>query len=261
MNNDEHLARDEKGELFLSRLSLNLHDRAVRRDLADCQTMHRRILSAFGDAEAKAARAEFGVLYRVEHDARMNMTAVLVQSSERPDWSRLPAQYLREHEADNPACKSVGDKYAGLKSGMRLRFRLRANPTRKIETKTLVDGKRRNGKRVELRDEAEQAAWLERKAAQHGFRLRAVRSIDEDKRTGLRKSQDKDANDGGSDVASSGDDNRVRTPRLTFASVLFEGELIVTDKELFVAALERGIGTGKAYGFGLLSVAPATNGE
>ncbi len=260
MNNDEHLARDEKGELFLSRLSLNLHDRAVRRDLADCQAMHRRILSAFGDAEGKTARAEFGVLYRVERGTRTNMTAVLVQSSERPDWSRLPAQYLREHEADNPACKSVGDKYAGLKAGMRLRFRLRANPTRKIETKTLADGKRRNGKRVELRDEAEQAAWLERKAPQHGFRLCIVRSIDEDKRTGLRKSQDEVANNGG-DVASSGEDKRVRPPRLTFASVLFEGELIVTDKKLFVAALEGGIGTGKAYGFGLLSLAPATNEE
>lgn len=258
MNNEEHLERDEKGELFLSRLSLNLHDRAVRRDLGDCQAMHKRILSAFGDTEARAARAAFGVLYRVEHDARTNMTAVLVQSSERPDWSCLPAQYLREHEADNPACKSVVDKYAGLKAGMHLRFRLRANPTRKIETKTLADGKRRNGKRVELRDEAEQAAWLERKAAQHGFRLRAVRSIDEDKRTGLRKSQDEDANDGG-DVAAAGDDKRVRPPRLTFASMLFEGELIVTNKELFVAALEGGVGTGKAYGFGLLSIAPSMN--
>ncbi len=247
--------------MYLSKLILDPRIQSVRRDLADCQAMHRRILSAFGDAEAKAARAEFGVLYRVERDARTNMTAVLVQSSERPDWSRLPAQYLREHEADNPACKSIGDKYAGLKAGLRLRFRLRANPTRKIETKTLADGKRRNGKRVELRDEVEQAAWLERKAAQHGFRLCVVRSIDEDKRTGLRKSQDEDANNGGGDVASSGDDKRVRPPRLTFASVLFEGELIVTDKELFVAALKAGVGTGKAYGFGLLSIAPTTNEE
>ena len=42
---------------------------------------------------------------------------------------------------------------------------------------------------------------------------------------------------------------------MSFGSVLFEGELIVTDVEAFRAALVKGIGSGKAYGFGLLSIA------
>ena len=46
--------------------------------------------------------------------------------------------------------------------------------------------------------------------------------------------------------------------RLTFASVLFEGVLEVTDAERFRQALEQGIGSAKAYGFGLLSIAPAS---
>jgi CRISPR system Cascade subunit CasE len=37
--------------------------------------------------------------------------------------------------------------------------------------------------------------------------------------------------------------------------VLFNGTLAVTDPERFRAALATGIGSGKAYGFGLLSVA------
>ncbi len=49
----------------------------------------------------------------------------------------------------------------------------------------------------------------------------------------------------------------MRPARLTFASVLFDGDLVVLDKMLFLEALSGGIGTGKAYGFGLLSIAPA----
>ena len=43
---------------------------------------------------------------------------------------------------------------------------------------------------------------------------------------------------------------------LKFRSALLEGTLTVTDPEKFRAALESGIGSGKAFGFGLLSVAP-----
>jgi CRISPR system Cascade subunit CasE len=44
--------------------------------------------------------------------------------------------------------------------------------------------------------------------------------------------------------------------QLTFVSVLFEGRLRVTDPGKFRATLERGVGSAKAYGFGLLSIAP-----
>jgi CRISPR system Cascade subunit CasE len=37
--------------------------------------------------------------------------------------------------------------------------------------------------------------------------------------------------------------------------VQFEGDLEVTDAAAFRAALAQGIGSGKAYGFGLLSIA------
>jgi len=43
---------------------------------------------------------------------------------------------------------------------------------------------------------------------------------------------------------------------MTFGAATFEGILEVTDAEKFRQSLKQGIGTGKAYGFGLLSVAP-----
>ena len=42
---------------------------------------------------------------------------------------------------------------------------------------------------------------------------------------------------------------------LRFGAVLFNGRLEVTDAERFQQTLATGIGSGKAFGFGLLSIA------
>jgi len=42
-----------------------------------------------------------------------------------------------------------------------------------------------------------------------------------------------------------------------FNAVTFEGQLQITNKELFIAALKFGLGSGKGYGFGLLSISPS----
>ncbi|NIN01663.1 MAG: type I-E CRISPR-associated protein Cas6/Cse3/CasE, partial [candidate division Zixibacteria bacterium] len=115
------------------------------------------------------------------------------------------------------------------------------------------DGKKRNGKRVELRREEDQIEWLRRKGNQGGFELLAakispgvpdVRAVSEPglgKVTGQR--------------ASGREGGKIRP--VTLASVLFEGHLRVTDSEKFLnISLAQGIGSGKAYGFGLLSIAP-----
>lgn len=231
--------------MILSKLVLNSRSREVIRDLADCQEMHRTILSAFPQASG-AARAEFGVLFRIDF-ARGGMPTLLVQSRERPDWSKLP----RSYPAKSPEAKDVSEAYASIKENATLRFRLRANPTRRIDTKSGPGGERRNGRRVELRTEAEQLEWLRRKGAAHGFEVLSVsasnsvpnvRVSDEGKARGYRANGTPQA----------------RSP-LTFASVLFEGLLRVTDAGAFRLALGHGIGSAKAYGFGLLSIAPAEN--
>jgi CRISPR system Cascade subunit CasE len=49
---------------------------------------------------------------------------------------------------------------------------------------------------------------------------------------------------------------RVDAP-IRFASFIYEGRLQVTDVEAFQTALQRGIGAEKAFGFGLIQIAPA----
>ena len=100
---------------------------------------------------------------------------------------------------------------------------------------------------MELRGEQEWLAWLERKAGQSGFRLKAVRAAahvpDVPSGRDLRATGRKDQPDGSSS-------------RLTFYGVAFEGRLEVVDAAQFHACLRAGIGPGKAYGYGLLSLAP-----
>jgi CRISPR system Cascade subunit CasE len=233
--------------MYLSRLQLNPRNRAVWRDLADCQAMHRTVMSGFLSTQLPGdVRAALGVLHRVEVNPRNGAVTLLVQSKEMPDWSRLDG-YLLESPGgnENPACKQVDHLYEAIAPGTVLAFRLRANPTRKIDTKSGPDGTVRNGRRVELNREEDQQEWLRRKGEQGGFRLLAARALPDVPNVLAMPGQ-----------KVMGERRSGERGRVTFGSVLFEGELIVSDAVAFRRTLEVGIGSGKAYGFGLLSVAP-----
>ena len=238
-------------EMYLSRLVLNPMDSEVRRGAGDCGRMHRTLMGAFPEVDGgQSTRAQLGVLYRVEELPGSGNLLLLVQSRQEPDWSCLPPGYLLATgvSPENPACKEVSSLYAGLQVGQSLVFRLRANPTKKVDTTSGKDGSRRNGRRVALLGEAEQIAWLERKANQHGFQI--VESV--------AKPALLDVHPGATQgVRGLGSGGR----NLTFSSVQYDGRLRVADRDLFVRALEDGIGPAKAFGFGLLSVAPAGPGS
>lgn len=234
--------------VYLSRLVLNLRNWAARRDLADCCHMHRTVMAAFPSLpRQRDARAELGALFRVDVSRASGATIVLVQSAVEPDWSHLPHGYLEPNPPSGASlsCKPLDGALAAVEDGDVLRFRLRANPSRKIDTKTGSDGRRRNGKRVELRGDDERLDWLRRKGQQGGFEPVSVRT--DPGALDVRSIQERRAR---SAVGSQGDG-------ITIAAVLFEGHLRVTDRDAFLRMMARGIGPGKAYGFGLLSIARA----
>jgi CRISPR system Cascade subunit CasE len=203
--------------------------------------LHQRVLHAFPDEpDVTSARERFGVLYRVE--SMDGGARILIQSRERPDWSRLPAGYLRE-PASGP--KRIDEQYAQIAVGLEFVFRLRANPTRRVSERNTGQGEQWRGKRVDLRRDEDQLAWLRRKGEAAGFSLLVVRANPE---VGDVRAMPGTAVHG----------KRQGTGRLTFGAVTLEGRLRVTDAARFRQALETGIGSGKAYGFGLLSIAPAS---
>jgi CRISPR system Cascade subunit CasE len=240
--------------LYLSRLLLNPRSRQVMSELAHPYEMHRTLMRAFpkatDDIKSKA-RAEFRVLFRAEVSEYRDPVKVYLQSRIEPDWSFLNQlkDYLHvDTEMPAYAHKNLMPAVRKLRNGQVLSFRLRANPTKRLARRDDT----MKGKRVELRREDDQIDWLIRKGRSSGFALlvhkmkdmngaeRVVPRVNvrtEGKQKGRKK-------------------NSAIGCTTTHLAVLFEGILKVTDTNAFAETIARGIGTGKAFGFGLLSVAP-----
>lgn len=227
--------------MHLSRLELDLRHPAVLRDLSDLQRMHRRVMSGFPDLlEASTPRKDLQVLHRVEWAPRLPTAVLLVQSSGAPDWSKLPEGFL----AREGQVSTLTQLEAGFSSGKRYRFRLRANPTKRIESASKAErlaGVRRAGRRVPLLPDA-WPDWLAKQGLRNGFRI-------------LAALEQPDLGPGGGQALGSkaGADGQ---HALTYLAVRFDGLLEVTEPEAFCRAWKEGLGPGKAYGFGLLSLLP-----
>ena len=202
--------------VYLSQLLLNLRSRRVTAEVRDPYQMHRTLSKAFGGNDATYQNAR--CLFRVEEPQSGAEMKVLVQSRSEPQWMDLTTdgRYL----LDDPETKPFQPVF---KKGQLVAFRLRANPTVK-----------RDGNRHGLLRDEDQLAWLDRKGTQHGFEIGRVNI---GKETPVVAS------------ASGG-------IRATLSAVRYDGLLRIREPELFSSSVESGVGPGKAYGFGLLSVAP-----
>ncbi|MAT97777.1 MAG: type I-E CRISPR-associated protein Cas6/Cse3/CasE [Anaerolineaceae bacterium] len=213
--------------MYLSRLLLNPRSRQVQRETADPYNLHKTIMQAFDPKRDQA-----GVLHRIEVDGRTGAILLLVQSTAKPDWSTLAEKdYLLPADPfsnlENPAVKQFS---LPLQAGQTLRFRLVANPT----VKKKREGKK-NSNRVPLVREERQLTWLQGKGEQHGFQpLQIATSAQAEHKSWRKKGQ----------------------PPLTLYTVQFDGRLQITDANKFTTAVQTGIGPAKAFGCGLLSLAP-----
>jgi CRISPR system Cascade subunit CasE len=205
--------------MYLSKLILNERDRKVRADLGNAHNMHRSIMQAFPDEQREKSRADWNILFRQEPDSNV----ILVQSDAEvePDWSQLPQGYL-VRAAD---VKPFNLQANHIKSRQTFQFRLKANPSKRDHQTRKIIG---------LYKQIDQLAWLEKQASQHGFVLHGVDTILTPNIFGLK--------------------NKGSSP-IKIQSVLFQGILQVSDPILFIEAIHAGIGRGRSYGCGLLSIA------
>jgi CRISPR system Cascade subunit CasE len=117
--------------------------------------------------------------------------------------------------------KQIRESYFGHDS---YRFSLLANPTKKV-----------NGKRIPLSTQESLMTWINRKADVGGFIVNAdsLRMIPRPRELFQKNGF-----------------------RGTHTAVEFQGILIVTDHEKFRATVSAGIGSAKAFGFGMLLFSP-----
>ena len=187
---------------------------------------------------------------------------VLVQSRATPRW----AFESRAIRAEGP--QAVDAFLADIEPGRGYRFRLHANPTRRVHARAAEgtdfrpDFRQRDwsekpeavGKRVAVRDDEARLAWLARKGKSGGFVLAAAKvapGLDSQPEAyeGFRAARSDPA--GMSYGRRPGADRRIAIETCTF-----EGVLDVTDPAALRETIAAGVGPGKAFGCGLLSLAP-----
>lgn len=231
--------------MFISQLSLNTRKKDVHRDLSSPYEMHRTLLRAFPDQNhGGTGRVMFRVDISRDED---RPPTVLVQSEKQPDWTPLQTAGYADVKGVKqliPAASgspTVSQNVMLIRSGDQFRFRLFANPT----VKRHVDGKK-NGRREACVTEEQQLAWLVRKAQAGGFTIIV--------------SETEDGNTVPACVVTPA--GRMTSHRrkddcsMTHFGVYFDGCLQVTDACQFAFTLTSGLGSAKAFGFGLLSIAP-----
>lgn len=215
--------------LYISRLALNpLFGPAIKL-AASPEELHAKLYALVPTPGHGTSRS---LLFRV--DVSDNGPVVLLQSSAEPDWAAL--EVAPRTLLEPPATKEFDPTF---RLGQRMGFRLLARPsTRKSGDYGLKkSGKRQPGPRVDCRDDEQRLEWLRRKSGQHGFQVEAV---------GLTMVS----------MPAVKSDRAPREKGGSFTAVQFDGVLVVTDPEKLREAVCNGIGPQKAYGFGLLSLAP-----
>jgi CRISPR system Cascade subunit CasE len=167
------------------------------------------------------------VLFRLDVDKESGRITVLVQSEKDPDWSKLNGAtgFVTEYES-----KEFHPEFV---RGQVLRFRIRANPTKRVKE---------TGKRQGILGEEAQMDWLRKKGQCSGFEVIDVNISDE----GFAKDKAKE-------------DNGIKH-NMTLLSVRFDGLLRVIAPDAFQRTIEHGLGSAKGFGFGLISVAPISRG-
>lgn len=209
--------------MLLTQLILNPGSRSVLSDINDSYKLHQRVMMGFPTPVPKGER----VLYRLDYQNNPLRISMLVQSHFPSNWDGLERSgYLLQ-----PA--SSKSFFPTFSIGQFLRFRLAANPTKRL-------GKLSDhcGKRVGLMRENDQTEWLKKKGLENGFQIVDVAVTKLDQPNGKKYDQ-----------------NLEKWIRICCQGIRFDGILRVTDSRLFGLAVSNGIGSAKGFGFGLLSLA------
>lgn len=222
--------------VYLSRIELNPQRRAARKLLGSPQAMHAAVMSCFPRSrEEEAGR----VLWRVDNHGDTRF--LYLQSRLKPELAVI------EEQAGWPSSPTgvTGDLTASLtslESGQYWGFRLAANPSHVVTE----NGKKKRMAHVTV---DHQTRWFMERTERLGIAIpsRVIPGDDETEYPCLS-------------VIGRGTLKFQRRPRqeVTLGYAVFEGQLQVTDPDRLREAITNGVGRGKGYGLGLLTLVPAS---
>jgi CRISPR system Cascade subunit CasE len=219
--------------MFLTRFQINPARRNARKLLSSPHAMHAAVRTAFAVAE-DYERAGTRTLWRLDTPATATVHLYIV-SPGRPDLTHLVEQ-AGWPTTDTWVTRDYDGLLDSLRPGQQWAFRLTANPAHNGRKTPDVKETQRFG---HLR-EPEQVEWLTSRAVRHGFTLAS--QYDGRPNLRLHRRQTQTFKRGMSTV--------------TLTTATYDGILHIADADAFRHALTGGIGHAKAYGCGLLTLAP-----
>ncbi|MCD8096438.1 MAG: type I-E CRISPR-associated protein Cas6/Cse3/CasE [Lachnospiraceae bacterium] len=211
--------------MYLTRVHLNEKRRGTMRALSCPAMIHGAVESAFPGERRRR-------LWRI--DRMEDVWYLLVLSEDKPDMKNVVDQFGFPGEAPQWETRSYEPLLNRIQPQSNWHFRLTANPTRSSAAEAGSGGRGKVHNHVTIE---QQKKWLMDRAESHGFRL------NEDDFTITFREWNVFHKKGN------------RGPKVSILSVTYEGNLTVTDTEQFCDTLTEGIGRGKAYGMGMLTVA------
>jgi len=209
------------GPLHLTQILVGYEDAVRLLRIRDSYDWHQRVWQAFAGRESEAR----DFLIRIDQKDEGYRVLILSHSlPSKPDWC----------PTDCFGTKVIPQEYFGH---AQYRFSLLANPTKKLRVDNPDGTRKKNGRRVPITQREELIAWFQRKGEAGGFSVEAdsLRTIPRG-REFFHK------------AGAHG----------THTAVEFQGILEVQNSALFFAAVAKGIGSAKAFGFGLLALTPVS---
>ncbi|WP_206343463.1 type I-E CRISPR-associated protein Cas6/Cse3/CasE [Streptomyces mesophilus] len=243
---------------YLSRIRINPLRAESRKLLASPRAMHAAIEGGI------PGPPDIGrTLWRLDGD-NPHRPHLFVLTTDKPDWT-----HLVEHAGWPDA---AGEHYAirdytpllqQIAQGRRFAFRLTANPVQNTtqpdkptpRQQQRLDAGQRRGLRLGHRTAAAQLNWFLTRTARWGFDIPPAPQLDGTHTADGQPPRDVRITNRHHRTFAKGTVT-AKEAHVVMNAVTFEGQLQVTDPDLFTERLLNGIGPTKAYGCGLLTLAP-----
>ncbi|MGA3489205.1 type I-E CRISPR-associated protein Cas6/Cse3/CasE [Micromonosporaceae bacterium DT55] len=241
---------------YLSRIHLNPMRARTQQMLRNPHILHAAVLYGISRQPVQER-----VLWRLE-TPQQHRLSVLVLTESAPSWEHLVEQ-AGWPGAQEPQfmVRPYEPVLNQLQRGRMFAFRLKANPT--IATKKpkapskeqaqRLAGDRPRGVRVAHRSLPDQITWVTERLQRLGCTIPTDR-VDGDDVPAVRAS-DRHR------LRFHKDGRRTDVPPVVLESVVFDGLLRIDDPDEARKALLYGVGPSKAYGFGMLTLAPPRSAQ
>ncbi|MER5866113.1 type I-E CRISPR-associated protein Cas6/Cse3/CasE [Kitasatospora sp. NPDC002040] len=260
---------------YLSRIRINPLRAESRKLITNPRALHGAVTAGIPDLSPTER-----ILWRLDSD-NPRRPVLLVLTPTKPDWTHVVEQAgWPDAEGEHYAIRDYSPLLARLTVGEEFAFRLTASPVQNTSTpdkapqvvKTAEELHRRSY-RLPHRTAPHQLAWFLQRTARWGFDIPLVRggapvpsreSATSDASSTSEPAKSVAAESEAPRAVRIADRNRHTFTKpgtrsnVTLTTATFEGHLRITDPNLLKTALLGGIGPSKAYGCGLLTLAPPT---